>query len=70
MTGWKDSACRVVIVLLAVGFALKTVWDYHVYSTTLNSAPFWIWIVMNLVYCALSVAAALLVAWILKKKKV
>ena len=54
--------------VLAAVFVLKLPFDYHTYCTTLNSAPFWIWILVNAIYLLLPALVAFLVGWILKRK--
>lgn len=34
-------------VLMVLGFLINVIVDYHTYSTTLNSAPFWMWILTD-----------------------
>ena len=52
----------------AAVFVIKIPFDYHVYSTTLNSAPFWVWLMVNAIYYLVPALIALMIGWILKKK--
>ena len=54
--------------VLAAVFVLKLSFDYHTYCTTLNSAPFWVWILVNAIYFLLPALIAFLIGWILKRK--
>ena len=42
--------CNVISLVLIVGFIIKTIFDYGKYSSTLNSAPFSLWILVNALY--------------------
>ena len=39
--------CYGASVLLFVGFIINTIIDYGRYNSTLNSAPFYLWIIVN-----------------------
>ncbi len=43
--------------------------DYSRYNCTLNSAPFYIWIVVNAIYFLLPAVIAFIIAVALKKKQ-
>lgn len=55
-------------VLMVIGFGIHLLIDYHKYSTTLNSAPFWIWIVVDALVWLLPALLALLAGLIVSKK--
>lgn len=61
--------CYLISALAAAGFGVKTAWDWHVYTTTLNSAPFRVFILMDAV-CFLLPALVFLVLgrWLRKRK--
>ena len=59
--------CKLISLLLCLGFAVHTVIDYTRYSATLNSAPFSLWIAVNAV-CFLLPASILFVVGILIKR--
>lgn len=60
--------CNVISLVLIVGFIIKTIFDYGKYSSTLNSAPFSLWILVNALYFLLP-ALIIFVAGIIKKGK-
>ena len=39
--------CYGLSVLLIIGFIVNTIVDYYRYNSTLNSAPFYLWIIVN-----------------------
>ena len=55
-------------VLMVLGFFINVIVDYHTYSTTLNSAPFWIWILVDGLMWLIPALLAFLVGWIVSKK--
>ena len=61
--------CNIAGLVLIVCFVIKTIVDYSQYSSTLNSAPFYVWIVANAVYFILPSAIILIAGVIVKKKK-
>ena len=60
--------CFLCSVLLVIGFFLKVTRDYVVYTTTLNSAPFTIWMVVDALYFILPALLVMIVGIIGKKK--
>lgn len=61
--------CNIVSVILIVCFIVKTIFDYKNYSTTLNSAPFSIWILVNAIYFVVPALIVFLVGIVLKKRR-
>ena len=59
--------------LMVFGFCIHLLVDYKTYCTTLNSAPFWMWILVDgliwLVPAALALAAGLIVKRKLSEKE-
>ena len=55
-------------VLMIIGFCIHLAVDYARYSTTLNSAPFWLWIVVDALIWLLPAALAFAVGAIAKKR--
>lgn len=55
-------------VLLVVGFAASLGADYHRYTTSLNSAPFSLTVVIRIIEFGIPAAAALAAGIIFKKK--
>ena len=57
-----------VSLLLAAGFCIRLGVDWHVYNTTLNSAPFWLWTAVRAVEFLLPAVIVLIAAQIAKRK--
>jgi len=55
-------------VLMVLGFCIHVLVDYHRYRTTLNSAPFWIWIVVDALIWLLPALVAFLAGVIVSRK--
>lgn len=64
----RTKICYGISILLALVFIVKTAADYARYSSTLNSAPFYVWILVNVVYFILPALIAFVAGVILKKK--
>ena len=60
--------CNVISLVLIVCFIIKTIFDYGKYSSTLTSAPFDIWILVNALYFVLP-ALIIFILGIIKKRK-
>lgn len=54
--------------LMVVGFCVHLGVDYHTYCTTLNSAPFWLWIAVDALLWLLPALLAFLAGFIVSKK--
>ena len=39
--------CNIVSLILLIVFVIKSIVDYTQYSTSLNSAPFYLWVLVN-----------------------
>lgn len=55
-------------VFMVLGFCVHMAVDYHTYSTTLNSAPFWIWVVMDALLWLLPALLSFLAGLIVSRK--
>lgn len=60
--------CQIISVILIIIFVIKTILDYQYYQSTLNSAPFEVWILVNVVELILPAIICLLTGVILKHK--
>ena len=60
--------CCIIGVLLAAAFMIKVYLDYRSYSASLNSAPFYVWIIADALYFLLP-ALILLITWLLTAPK-
>ena len=58
--------CNMVAFILLLGFFLKLGRDWMMYDSTLNSAPFYIWVVANAIQYLLPAGAAFLIGRFLK----
>ena len=60
--------CYGLSVLLVIGFIINTIIDYSRYNSTLNSAPFHLWIIVNAICFIVPAIIALIVGLVIKKK--
>lgn len=60
--------CYTLSALLVLGFIINTVMDYSRYNSTLNSAPFSLWIAVNALYFILPAMIAFVIGIVIKKK--
>lgn len=60
--------CFWISGVLFIVFLMKTALDYMAYSSSLNSAPFWVWIMMNALYFLLPSVIALICGLVFKRK--
>lgn len=60
--------CYVLSVLMCFGFVVNTAVDYRRYTTTLNSAPFSLWVAVNGI-CFLVPAIVVLVVGVIMNRK-
>ena len=60
--------CCALSILLFLGFIIKTIIDYSQYKSTLNSAPFYIWIIANAIYLVVPSIIVLVVGLAIKNK--
>ena len=55
-------------VLMVLGFCIHLGVDYHQYNTTLNSAPFWVWILVDALIWLLPAIFAFFAGFIAQKR--
>lgn len=60
--------CNVLSILLFLGFIMKTITDYSQYKSTLNSAPFYVWVVVNMIWFIVPAVVVLIVSIVIKNK--
>lgn len=60
--------CNVLSILLFLGFIMKTITDYSQYKSTLNSAPFYVWVVVNMIWFIVPAVVVLIVGIVIKNK--
>ena len=61
-------ACYGLNVLLVIVFIINTIIDYSRYNSTLNSAPFYLWIIANAICYIVPAIIVLIVGLVIKKK--
>ena len=54
--------------LMVLGFGINVIVDWYQYNSTLNSAPFWVWILSDTLLWLLPAAAAFLAGFVAKRK--
>lgn len=59
--------CNVVSIILFICFITKTIIDYTQYSSTFNSAPFYVWILANALYFILPAIIVFIIGNVMKK---
>ena len=62
------TVCYTLSILLFLGFIINTLVDYIRYNNTLNSAPFYIWVAVNILYFIVPAFIALVIGLVLKRK--
>ena len=55
-------------ILMVVGFFVHLLIDYHKYTTTLNSAPFWVWVCADGLLWLVPAALAAIAGCVARKK--
>ena len=53
---------------MVLGFCIDTAIGWYQYSTTLNSAPFWVWIVADAMLWLIPAAIAFVAGFVAKRK--
>lgn len=61
--------CNILCILFTFGFVINTIVDYVNYSNTLNSAPFRLWVYINLVSYMLPAFIVFAIGRSIKKKQ-
>ena len=63
-----NKTCYVISATLLVAFVIKLLRDIYVYNTTLNSAPFYIWLVVDMIYFIVPAIILLVIGKVVQKK--
>ena len=61
--------CNIVSAILGAAFVIKSIADYIRYSNTLNSAPFYVWVLVNALYFIIPAIVVLVNGFVAKKKQ-
>lgn len=60
--------CYGFSALLFIGFIINTIMDYIRYNSTLNSAPFYMWIIVNAICFIVPAIILLIIGFVIQKK--
>lgn len=60
--------CNIISMLLLIAFVIKSVVDYFQYTTILNSAPFYLWILVNAVFMVVPSIIVFIIGVVVKRK--
>ena len=63
------SVCYTLSIILFLGFIINTIVDYRRYNSTLNSAPFYLWVLVNILCFIVPAIIVLIIGLVIKKKK-
>ena len=61
--------CNLVAFIFALSFLLQLARDWHVYNTTLNSAPFYLWVLADALQYLMPAAVMFLIGRVVKHQK-
>ena len=64
----KSKILWTIAAILVLVFFVKTGLDWHTYNTTLNSAPFRYWVLVNAIYFLLPSLILTVIAWVKGRK--
>lgn len=59
--------CNIASLILIICFAVKVAIDYSNYTSTLNSAPFYVWVLVDAIYFVMPAVIVFIVGIVLKK---
>ena len=62
------TACYGLSLILLIGFIITVLIDYGRYNSSLNSAPFYVWILENAMYYIVPSITSLIIGLIIDKK--
>ena len=60
--------CNIISALLAMAFVIKTIINYFQYGTLLNSALFYVWILVNALFLLIPASIVFIVGVIVGRK--
>lgn len=61
--------CNGVSIILLIAFIIKSIADYSQYSSSLNSAPFSLWMLVNALFFDVPAIIMFVIGVIIKKKQ-
>ena len=60
--------CYIASAALVAAFIIKSIVDYTQYSATLNSAPFYVWVLVNALYLIIPAIIVFVAGFIVKRR--
>ena len=60
--------CNIISAILVITFIVKNAIDYSQYSTTLNSAPFYVWMLVNALYLIVPAIIVFVIGIVVKQQ--
>ena len=61
--------CSIASAVLVIVFVIKSIVDYTRYTTTLNSAPFYMWVLVDALFLVVPAIAVFIIGLMIKKKQ-
>ena len=61
--------CNIVSLILLIVFVIKSIVDYTQYSTSLNSAPFYLWVLVMSLFWVFLPIILFVFGFVVKKKQ-
>lgn len=61
--------CNIICVILVITFVIKTIMDYKKYTESFGSAPFSVWVLVNVVYLIIPAIIVWIIGILIKRKK-
>lgn len=61
--------CNIVSLILLIVFVIKSIVDYTQYLTSLNSAPFYLWVLVNALFLIIPAIILFVIGFVVKKKQ-
>lgn len=61
--------CNIVSLILLIVVVIKSIVDYTQYSTSLNSAPFYLWVLVNALFLVIPAIILFVIGFVVKKKQ-
>ena len=65
----ENTYCLIISVILVVVFIFKTVIDYLQYDEMVNSAPFYLWVVVNGIHFIIPAVILFVIGIVIGKRK-
>ena len=59
--------CNIVSLILLIVFVIKSIVDYTQYSTSLNSAPFYLWVLVNALFLVIPAIILFVIGFVVKR---